>query len=93
MLNAHKSKLENEIQPNYETCQAKETPEHYTLHCSKYNKEREVLFKRNKIYKKRQYIATLTMEDVFGEPDITHNDHKSLREAFEKYINSTKKDF
>ena len=32
MLNAHKSKIDNETQPNCETCQAKETPEHYLLH-------------------------------------------------------------
>ena len=33
------------------------------------------------------------MEDVLGEQNFMHDDHKSLREAFEKYINSTKKDF
>ena len=40
MLNAHKSKLENEIQPNCETCQAKETPEHYLLYGSKYDEKK-----------------------------------------------------
>ena len=49
MLNAHKSKIERETQPNCETCQPKETPEHYLLHCSKYEKESEVLFKAIKI--------------------------------------------
>ena len=54
-----------------------------------------LLFKTIKmIYKKNsQYIITLTMEDVLGEQNFMHDDHKSLREAFEKYINSTKKDF
>ena len=33
------------------------------------------------------------MKDVLGEQNFMHDDHKSLREAFEKYINSTKKGF
>ena len=83
----------NQTQSNCETSQAKETPEHYLL-----EKDREVLFKIiKKKYKKKkkpsQYIITLTVEDVLGEQNIMHDDHKSLREAFEKYINSTKKDF
>ena len=49
MLNAHKNKIDHETQPNGETCQAKE---HYLLHCSKYEKERKVLFKAKKITKK-----------------------------------------
>ena len=74
----------------------KETPGHYLLHFSKYEKERELLFKTIKeSYKKKnsQYILTLTMEDVPGEQNFMHDGHKSLREAFEKYINSPKKDF
>ena len=39
--------------------------------------------------KNSQYIVTLTMEDMFGEQNFMDDDHKSLREAFEKYINST----
>ena len=71
------------------------TPEHYLLHCTKYGKEREVLFKTiNKIFRKNsQYIVTLIMEDVLEEQNFTHDDHKFLREVFEKYINCTKKDF
>ena len=89
MLNAHKSKIDNETQPNCETCQAKEKQQNirYLFHCSK----REVLCE-TKIYKKKknsQYIVTLTMEDMFGEQNFMDDDHKSLREAFEKYINST----
>ena len=78
-----------------ETCQAKETPEHCFLHCSKYEKEKEVLFKAiKKAYKKSsQYILTLTMEDVLGEQNFMHDDYKSLSEASEKYINYTKNDF
>ena len=64
---------------------------HYTV--ANIIKKGRCYLKETKFTKKRQYTATLTMEDVFGEPDITHDDHKSLREAFEKYINSTKKDF
>ena len=45
MFNMHKSKTDHETKPNCETCQAKETPEDYLLHCSKCEKEREVLFK------------------------------------------------
>ena len=64
-VHAHKSKIEHETQ---QTCQVKETPENYLLQCSKYEREREVLFKKNKNYKKRsQYILTLTMEDELGE--------------------------
>ena len=33
------------------------------------------------------------MEDVLGEQNFMHDDHKSLGEAFEKSINSTEKDF
>ena len=44
MFDAHKSKIDNETQPNCQTYQATETPEHYFLHCGKYDKEREVLF-------------------------------------------------
>ena len=29
---------------------------------------------------------------IRGEQNFMHDDHKSLREAFEKYLNSTKKD-
>ena len=95
MLNTYKSKIDHETQPNW---QAKEIPEHYLLHCSIYEKEREVLFKtKKKKYKKTttknsQYILTLTMEDVLGEQNVIYDDRKSLREAFEKYINSTMKD-
>ena len=91
MLNAHKNKIDHETQPNGETCQAKE---HYLLHCSKYEKERKVLFKTKKITKKNsQYIITLTMEDVLGEENFMHDDCNFFREAFEKYINATKKGF
>ena len=48
MLNAYKSKIDHATLPNCETCQLKETPEHYLLHCSKYEREREVLFKTKK---------------------------------------------
>ena len=88
MLNTHKSKTDHETQPNYETCHAKETTEHCLLHRSKYEKEREVLFKTIiKIYHKNsQFSLTLKNKTL-------HNDHKSLREAYEKFINSTKKNF
>ena len=33
------------------------------------------------------------MEDVLREQNFMHDVNKSLREPFEKYINSTKKDF
>ena len=52
MLNAHKSKIDDETQPTCETFKVKETPEHYLLHCSKYEKKRKVLFKITKYYKK-----------------------------------------
>ena len=52
MLNAHKNKRDHERQPNCETCQAKGTPRHDLLNCSKYEKERKVLFKTKKINKK-----------------------------------------
>ena len=60
MLNAHKSKIGHETDQNWDTCQTKEeTPEHYPLHCRKYEQEREVLFKTiKKITKKHQYILT-----------------------------------
>ena len=94
MLNAHKNKRDHERQPNCETCQAKGTPRHDLLNCGKYEKERKVLFKTKKNKQKNsKYIITLTMEDVLGEQNSMHDDHKSLRKAFEKYINSTKKDF
>ena len=95
MLNTHKSKIDHETQPNCETYQAKETPERYPLHCSKYEKEREVPFKTMKKVNKKtsQYMVTITMKDVLGEQNFMHDDHKSLREAFGKHINSTKKDF
>ena len=40
MFNTRKSKIDNEThsESNCETCLAKETPEHYLLHCSKYEK-------------------------------------------------------
>ena len=98
MLNAHQSRVWNTTKlSNCETCQAKETSEHYLLHCKKYEKEREVLFisiKNTHTHTNTttHYILTLTMEDVLGEQNFMHDDHKTLREAFEKYINSTKKD-
>ena len=45
------------------------------------------LKQKNNLQKKNsQYILTLTMEDVLGEQNFMHNDHKSLTETFEKSI-------
>ena len=49
--------------------------------------------KQKKLQKNSQYIITLIMEDVLGEENFMHDDCNFLREAFEKYINATKKGF
>ena len=46
ILNVHKIKIDNKIQPSCETCQAKQTPEHYLLHGSKYDKKRRCYLKQ-----------------------------------------------
>ena len=56
MFNIQKSKTDHETQPNCETCQAKEILEYYLLPCSKYEKEREVLFKTIKKITKKQSL-------------------------------------
>ena len=60
MFNIQKSKTDHETQPNCETCQAKEILEYYLLHCSKYEKEREVLFKIIKKNYKKTIITSWT---------------------------------
>ena len=45
------------------------------------------LKQKNNLQKKNsQYILTLNMEDVLGQQNFMHNDHKSLRKTFEKSI-------
>ena len=95
MLNAHKSKIDHETQPNLSNkqepqpyaCQRKKQKQSFQ-NCSINEKERELLFKTKEQFTKKssQYILTLTMEDVLGEQNFMHNDHKSLRETFEKSI-------
>ena len=96
MLNAHKSKIDHETQPNLSNkqepqpyaCQRKKQKQSFQ-NCSKYEKQRESCYlkqKKNLQKKNSQYILTLNMEDVLGQQNFMHNDHKSLRKTFEKSI-------
>ena len=94
MLNSHKNKIDKETQPNCDQCQVRETPEHFLLHCSKFEEERRKLLQtfKNIYIEHNLLIFTLTMDDILGEQSFSNEDLKALREALEIFIKSTKKD-
>ena len=94
ILNKHKSKIDHETQQNCGPVKQKKHQNITLFTLGNMKKKGRCYLIQQKIKENNsQCILTLTIEDVLGEQDFVHDDHKSLRKAFEKYINSTKKGF
>ena len=94
MLNQHKSKIDQDIQPKCEVCLVNETPIYYLLHCSKFDIQRAKLMKiiSHVLRKNSLCPFNVSLEELLGEHNFNTEDSKIVRGELEKYFDSAKKE-
>ena len=69
MLNHHKSKIDQDAQPDCEVCLVNETPTHYLLHCNKFDAQRAKLMKNISHMLRKNSLCSFNVstEGLLGE--------------------------
>lgn len=93
-LNAHWSKVSENVENICNHCRLPETVDHYIFHCEKYTQERKTLEFSSEEILRRQGIncSNLTLSVLIGEIEgINSEGRRELIETFSKFLQNTKR--
>ena len=94
LLEGHKSKIDQETQPECTFCKVKETSEHFLLNCAEFGKERAKLEKLvMELYNNKKIRKShIDLDDLLVEGDLPIQESIIIKIAAEKLLLSTQKE-